>query len=116
MTLTEQQIAQACHENNRAYCHTLGDYSQPAWGFLSKEMQETTINGVRFHLANPDVSPKLAHENWMKDKAANGWVYGPSKDIMKKQHPNMIPYNDLPKEERTKDLLFGALVSILKTF
>lgn len=26
-----QQIAKVCHEANKAYCETLGDYSQPEW-------------------------------------------------------------------------------------
>lgn len=31
MALTALQIAQVCHEVNRAYCQALGDDSQPAW-------------------------------------------------------------------------------------
>lgn len=114
MKLTYEQIAEICHENNRAYCHAFGDYSQPAWKFLPKEIQDSVINGVEFHLANPDASPEASHNNWMKLKLENKWKVGPKKDVLKKEHPNLRPYNELPDEERAKDILFSDLVSVLK--
>lgn len=95
MKLTIEEIAQAAHEANRAYCHSLGDYSQPAWKFITTEGRAVTIDGVNFHLKNPDVSPKVSHENWMKRKAEQGWVYGEEKSYTKKTHPSMVPYEKL---------------------
>lgn len=46
----------------------------------------------------------------MKAKEEDGWVYGPEKDAEKKVHPCMVPYDQLPKEQRMKDVLFGAVV------
>lgn len=115
MKLTIEEIAQAAHEANRAYCHSLGDYSQPAWRFITTEGRAVTIDGVNFHLKNPDVSPKVSHENWMKRKAEQGWVYGEEKSYTKKTHPSMVPYEKLSQEQRTKDIIFSAIVATLKT-
>jgi hypothetical protein len=114
MKLTSAEIAQVCHENNRAYCESMGDFSNPPWKFVPPEKQKLIESGVEFHLANPDASPKASHEKWMKDHASVGWTWGPSKDAQKKQHPNMVPYGELPQKEKTKDYLFGAMVNVLR--
>lgn len=113
--LSYEKIAEICHENNRAYCHAFGDYSQPAWKLLPKEIQDSVVNGVEFHIKNPDASPKASHENWMKIKLENKWKVGPVKDIEKKEHPNLRPYGELPAVERGKDIVFAALVNTLRT-
>jgi hypothetical protein len=50
----------------------------------------------------------------MKLKLENKWKVGPVKDVHKKEHPNLRPYGELPKEERAKDIIFSALVNTLK--
>lgn len=116
MKLTPLQIAEACHEANRAYCHALGDYSQAPWRFLPENIKGSAVDGVEYHIQHPDASPEQSHENWSKFKIQDGWVYGPVKDAEKKQHPCLVPYGELPIEQRAKDYIFSALVDILKTF
>jgi len=111
--MTPEQIARICHEVNRAYCQSIGDDSQPKWNDAPDWQRESAINGVLFHLEN-DVTPEQSHENWMREKVAAGWTYGPVKDPEKKQHPCMVPYHDLPLEQRTKDYLFRAVVDCFK--
>lgn len=107
------QIARLCHEVNRAYCFSLGDASQKEWSESPEWQQDSAINGVRFHLEN-DVTPEDSHYNWWKEKVAAGWIWGPDKDPETKQHPCMVPYNELPAEQRTKDYLFKAIVDTFK--
>lgn len=116
MKLTALQIAEACHEANRAYCHAVGDYSNLPWRMVPENIKNSVIDGVEFHLANPDASPDQSHANWLKFKQEDGWVYGPVKDAEKKQHPCMVPYGQLPVEQRAKDYIFSALADTLKTF
>ena len=116
MKLTYEQIAEACHEANRAYCHAHGDYSQLPWRMVPANIKQSALDGVTFHLAHPDSSPDQSHENWLKFKEADGWTYGPIKDSDKKVHPCMVPYGELPVEQRAKDYIFSALVDTLKTF
>lgn len=111
--LTEAQtekVAAICHDANRRYCIENGDMSQPAWEDAPDWQRASAINGVIFHLHNPDAGPSGSHENWMRTKEAEGWTYGDVKDPERKTHPCMIPYEDLPFEQRMKDHLFVAIV------
>lgn len=113
--MNEQQIlftAEVAHEVNRIYCAAIGDTSQPLWADAPEWQQNSAIDGVRFHLANPDAGPDLSHNNWMAQKLNDGWTFGPVKDPALKQHPCIVPYKDLPKEQQIKDYLFRGVVHL----
>lgn len=105
-----EAIARVCHEANRAYCSILGDDSQPPWLEAPKWQRESAISGVKFHIENPKTGPSGSHENWMRDKIADGWKYGEKKNPETKEHPCMVPYGDLPVEQRMKDAIFTYIV------
>jgi hypothetical protein len=111
--MTVEQIARVCHETNRAYCETLGDHSQLPWASAPNWQQISAINGVRFHLDNPDAKPSHSHDEWLKEKQATGWKFGPVKDAEKKEHPCFVPYDELPVEQQAKDSLFIGVVHAL---
>jgi hypothetical protein len=111
--LTVEQVARVCHEANRAYCASIGDLSQPSWDDAPDWQRESAKNGVRFHRENPLANPIDSHENWLREKVENGWVCGSVKDPEKKEHPCMVPYHELPVEQRRKDSLFIAVVRAL---
>jgi hypothetical protein len=106
-------IARVCHEANRAYCASLGDFSQPSWDDAPTWQRESAINGVRAHLKS-DLMPRESHELWLKEKADAGWSYGAVKDAVKKVHPCFVPYDELPEAQKRKDSLFSAIVAALK--
>lgn len=108
-----QEIAKVCHEVNRAYCLSIGDTSQPSWEEAPQWQKDSAIKGVLFHLEG-DTTPEQSHESWMKEKLETGWKYGPVKDPDKKEHPCMVPYNQLPIEQRAKDYLFKSVVDSYK--
>ena len=105
-----EQMARTAHEVNRAYCQSIGDMSQPSWEDAPEWQQDSAKNGVKFHLENPDAGPAASHNNWLIQKQFEGWVYGPVKDPEKKMHPCIVPYDQLPKEQQTKDSLFIAVI------
>ena len=113
ITITVEQAARICHELNRIYCQTIGDYSQPTWDTAPDWQRDSAINGVRFHLNNPGALPSHSHESWLAQKEIEGWVYGPVKDPEKKEHPCMVPYDELPLEQQVKDSLFSGTVKSL---
>lgn len=110
---TAASIAIVCHEANRAYCATLGDLSQPAWADAPDWQKDSAIHGVEFHIHNPDADDAASHENWLKQKLAEGWQYGPVKDPENKLHPCIKPFDELPIEQQRKDKLFRAIVHAL---
>lgn len=101
-----EQIAKVCHEANRAYCQEIGDDSQLPWDEAPDWQKESEVKGVRFVLDNPDAPPSANHESWLKEKEDDGWKYGPVKNPETKEHPCFVPYDDLPVEQKAKNLLF----------
>lgn len=53
-----------------------------------------------------ELSEKIAenvHEVWAQSRIAEGWTYGPQRDDTKKEHPCLVPYNELPEIEKEYD-------------
>lgn len=46
---------------------------------------------------------KNVHEVWAAGRIAAGWKYGPVRDEIKKEHPCLIPYEELTEEEKDYD-------------
>lgn len=114
MKLTEEQIANVAHQVNKAYCSSIGDNSQPEWELAPEWQRDSAINGVKAHIdSGLTMLPEDSHISWMKQKESEGWVYGERKDPDKKTHPCMVPYDQLPVEQRTKDYLFREVVHTL---
>jgi hypothetical protein len=109
-------VAAICHEANRRLCITQGDYTHHPWEASPDWQQESALNGVGFHLENPDASPAASHESWYREKEAAGWTYGAVKNADLKQHPCMVPFEHLPPEQQAKDHLFKAIVNSLARF
>ena len=112
--MTVEQIAQVAHEINQAYCLALGDYSQVGWNDAPEWQKTSAVNGVSFHLENPNAGADSSHNSWMKEKVDAGWVYGEVKDPEAKTHPCIVPFDQLPKEQQAKDYLFKQVVHSLK--
>lgn len=108
-----ESIASVCHETNRAFCSTIGDDSQVPWAEAPEWQRTSAMNGVRFHLT-ADHSPGESHENWMKEKIADGWTYGKVKNTEKKTHPCLVPFAKLQLGQVMKDILFRNVVHAFK--
>jgi hypothetical protein len=106
-------IARVAHEVNRAYCVALGDGSQPTWEEAPEWQQRSAVGGVNFHRNNPEAGPEASHESWMAEKLADGWKHGLAKNPEKKEHPCILPFGQLPEEQRAKDFIFRAVVHAL---
>ena len=111
-----EHIAIVAHEINKAYCESIGDFTQPSWKDAPEWQKSSAINGVKFHIDNPDATPENSHESWLKQKEAEGWKYGPVKNPDTKEHPCFLPYSELPVSQRTKDYLFRQTIHSLSRF
>jgi len=105
-----ESIAHIAHEANRAYCQSIGDDSQPVWADAPQWQKDSAINGVAFHISNPDAGPEASHENWLAQKREEGWSYGPEKDPVARRHPCFVSYKELPVEQQIKDHIFRSVV------
>lgn len=107
---TEEALARMTHEANRAYCLAHGDSSQPPWEQAPEWQRESARYGVRGILSGSIRTPSDSHASWLAHKIAEGWIYGPEKNIEKKTHPCLVPYERLPVVHRMKDVLFFDVV------
>jgi RyR domain len=107
------KIAQVMHEAVRAWQRANGQTPAPVWSRAPAWMKESTRAGVVWRLANPKAPPSAQHDQWMAQKKAAGWKYGRTRSGVKKTHPLMAPYADLPEVERRKDALVAAVIDAL---
>lgn len=108
---TDEQVlaaAEAAHEANRAYCASIGDDTQVEWSEAEEWQRESAVAGVRGVIEGN--TPEQSHESWLAFKEADGWVHGEVKDAEAKTHPCMVPYAELPDEQKAKDDIFVATV------
>jgi hypothetical protein len=62
-------------------------------------------DAIRAFMNNPDMTPEENHNNWMIFRKSQGWIYGEVKDKEKKTHPDLVPFDKLPKVEQMKDTM-----------
>lgn len=43
------------------------------------------------------------HEVWASTRIEQGWTYGPTRNDRLKQHPCLVPYDELPESEKEYD-------------
>ncbi|MBR3303713.1 MAG: Ryanodine receptor Ryr [Bacteroidales bacterium] len=43
------------------------------------------------------------HEVWAAGRIKEGWKYGPQRNDKKKEHPDLLPYSELPEGEKEYD-------------
>jgi hypothetical protein len=55
-------------------------------------------------------TPEEAHNSWWRKYEEMGWKYGEVRDTVAKTHPDMVPFDELPKDEQDKDEIFLTLV------
>ena len=59
---------------------------------------------------------KNVHEVWARSRIEQGWSYGEERNDILKQHPCLIPYEELPEVEKVydRDTALGTLKLISK--
>lgn len=97
----EEFIAAIRHVGWVSYQIAVG---QPYNEEINKDQFDSLLDGVAFMDANPDITPEENHNNWMRMKITQGWVYGEVKDFDKKIHPDLVPFGELPVVEQRKNI------------
>lgn len=108
--MSKNDIAKVAHEINRALCKAFGDNTQMSWDEAEQWQRDSALEGVRLHLADPNLLPSSSHDAWSKDKRNHGWKWGEVKDATAKTHPCLVPFYQLPQDQQAKDFLFAAVV------
>lgn len=59
---------------------------------LNKELLELT-----------ELLAKNTHDVWARQRLSEGWKYGPERNDKSKEHPGLVPYEELSEIEKTYD-------------
>ena len=70
---------------------------------INEDQLKSLEDGIGFMLKHPYATPRENHENWMRMKNIQGWVYGAINDFENKTHPDLVPFDQLPEIEKRKD-------------
>jgi len=56
-----------------------------------------------------------AHDLWARLRIEQGWRWGPERSDPRKEHPSLVPYEELPESEKQadRDTAVGTLKMIL---
>jgi RyR domain len=76
-----------------------------------------TIDTSRIRLSSDleELVERLAqntHDHWARKRIEEGWHYGARRNDNEKQHPDLVPYDQLPESEKEYDR--KTVVEVLK--
>ncbi len=49
-----------------------------------------------------------AHDVWARQRIGDGWTHGTKRDDDLKQHPGLVPYDDLSESEKDYDRIMAV--------
>ena len=110
--MTIDEIAEVCHEANRALQRINGEQVSPPWSASPAWVKDSARSGVV--AAMQGKTAEELHEAWMEHKLQAGWKYGEVKDGIEKTHPCLVPYDELPAGQRVKDHVFRVIVAAMR--
>ena len=56
------------------------------------------------------------HDSWAAERLSKGWTLGPKRSDENREHPSLVPYNELPESEKDLDrvMVRTSLAAILE--
>ena len=107
-------LSKLCYETIRGYSKSINEEHLEEWNKTSDEVKNLVLQEVIHNLSNEDVSIEEVHNRWCKSMEEDGWVFGELVDYDKKEHPNLVDYNDLKTEQKSKYYIFRSLCNFHK--
>ena len=103
-------VARVVYEANRAYCATMGDYTLQPWDLIGRAEKDSWKLGAAHYVKASGCSPAELHNVWFEEQVKEGWSLGPEIDFAHKTHPCLLPWFQLPVDQRMRALLFYHVV------
>ncbi|MBV9643200.1 MAG: hypothetical protein JO334_06475 [Verrucomicrobia bacterium] len=133
LSMDIEELAKAIHEMYCAKAQAKGEtsaanHSLRPWEELSEDLKDANraqaadipnklnllgyelapshgLDPVKLQFTEREIEDlaRREHERWMNERTRNGWIYGSSKDSSRKHHHLLVPWNQLPEQEREKD-------------
>ena len=71
--------------------------------YTPKPMDTTDIELPKELESLVEQMAKNVHEVWSAGRIKDGWTYGEVRDDIRKTHPCLVPYDELPESEKEYD-------------
>ncbi|HXC78263.1 MAG TPA: RyR domain-containing protein [Candidatus Acidoferrum sp.] len=71
--------------------------------YAPKPLDTSRIALSRDLLDLTEILARHAHDVWASQRIADGWRYGISRNDGSKEHPCLVPYEELPESEKQYD-------------
>ena len=71
--------------------------------YVPKSPDLTTVEVPKDLIDLVEQLAEITHDNWVRQRLADGWTHGQRRDDLLKEHPCIVPYEDLPESEKEYD-------------
>lgn len=78
-------------------------YRNGTWEYIPHPINTSEIALPKELEALVELMAKNTHDVWAKSRLEQGWTYGKQRNDELKQHPCLVPYNELREEEKEYD-------------
>ena len=97
------ELPETLRESNRLQAQHIGT-KLSAIGCGIEEVAHEQKTPVQFSAEEIETMAEMEHARWTDDYFKAGWQLGPGpKDLEKKIHPYLVPWSDLPEDQREID-------------
>lgn len=107
-------LSKLCYETIRGYSNSIDEDYLEDWYNSSEDVRKFMVEEVLYSLSNEDVDVETLHKRWYNFMINQGWEYGESVDLENKKHPNLVEYNNLNREQKSKYYIFRTLCNFHK--
>lgn len=115
--MTSEKIAQIIHGATAPIGRIACGNPIPVWEDLSVGQRCRAAVAVDDLMRNPHIKePEDFHDIWANPLYDDGWVWGPVYSLKTKQHPCLVPYDELPDAEKIKDMIWASLIEVFRPF
>jgi siroheme synthase (precorrin-2 oxidase/ferrochelatase) len=97
-----EELPETLKESNRRQAADIGRKLQ-AVGCDMEPLTDWDAPPLAFSHDEVELLARMEHDSWQKEREAEGWTYGPEKDVVKKKSPYLGPYDGLPEEIKDYD-------------
>lgn len=115
--MNQYKIAEILHNAISAIPRTDGSVIVP-WDALNGVLKDRAVDTVRCLMTDRmalgvEIPAKELHDIWHANMIDMGWYYGPTYSFEQKLHPSMVPFDELPDDEKIKDAIWSGIIYAL---
>lgn len=99
------QLPENLKESNRRYADHISEKIQAVDCTLAPLRDWDAIN-FGFASAELERMAQMEHDRWLRVRKREGWIFAQERDDGKKRHPSLVPWDDLPEDEKEKNRAF----------